>query len=123
MRLLIVDDSIEMLRILTGYLQGDGAHQVVGQALHGRDAVDLALELRPDVVLVDFDMPHMSGIETVRRLKDAIPDLKVIVVSGHDQEEYRRESLRAGADAFVTKRLLEEDLLPLLQASPAGLGL
>jgi DNA-binding NarL/FixJ family response regulator len=122
MRLLIVDDSIEMLRILTGYLQGDGAHQVVGQALHGRDAVDLALELRPDVALVDFDMPDMNGVETVRRLKEAIPDLKVIVVSGHDLQEYGRESLRAGADAFVTKRLLEEDLLPRLQSSPAGLG-
>jgi DNA-binding NarL/FixJ family response regulator len=122
MRLLIVDDSIEMLRILTMYLQADGAHQVVGQALHGRDAVDLALELRPDVVLVDFDMPHMNGLETVRRLKEAIPDLKAIVVSGHDLQEYRRESLLAGADAFVTKRLLEEDLLPRLQSSSAGLG-
>lgn len=117
MRLLIVDDSIEMLRILTLYLEGDGAHQVVGQALHGRDAVDLALELRPDFVLVDFDMPHMNGIETVRRLKEAIPDLKVIVISGHDLQEYGHESLRAGADAFVSKRLLDEDLLPLLQPS------
>jgi DNA-binding NarL/FixJ family response regulator len=103
---LLADDTISYRRILQQIVQSQPDWSIIGQANNGREAVHLATQYFPDMVLIDVDMPLMNGIEATRRIKAAIPATHVLVFSGHSDQELREESLRAGADYY----LLKEDL-------------
>jgi DNA-binding NarL/FixJ family response regulator len=77
--------------------------EVGGIALSGEEAILLAANIRPDLVLVDFQMPGLNGIETTRALKAQDPDIPVIIVTAHDDEEYRIAAREAGANDWVSK--------------------
>lgn len=115
MRAIVVDDYPPFLTALTSLLGGKNGIEVVGQAHNGEDALKLAAEVKPDLVLVDFTMPGMNGIEVARKLKSAPGAPKVIVMSFHAEPEYRDMALQAGADAFLVKTEIHQELLPLLR--------
>jgi CheY-like chemotaxis protein len=89
---------------------------VAGRALDGREAVELAERLSPDAVVMDIEMPVLDGIEATRLLRATAPELPIIAVSGHDYEERVLEIRRAGANDYVRKARLAEELPRVLTA-------
>jgi CheY-like chemotaxis protein len=114
---LLVDDNRTFLRILTEFLaeQGAGVLRVVASVLGGREAVAQAETLRPDVVLVDLQMPLQSGVTLLPHLRARLPDAILVALTLLDPGEYEAAALAAGADAFVSKMRLEHDLIPTIR--------
>lgn len=115
MRAILVDDYPPFLTAVIALLGGKSGVEVVGQAHNGLDALKLAAELKPDLVLVDFTMPGMNGIEVAKRLKAMPAPPKVIVMSFHAEPEYRDMALHAGADAYLVKTEMHQELMPALR--------
>ena len=103
LRVLLVDDTPQVLRDLSLLLELTGDLDIVGKAADGIAAVRLAAELAPDAVIMDLEMPGMDGCEATRRIKNALPSVRVIILSIHAGSEERRCALAAGADCFVVK--------------------
>jgi DNA-binding NarL/FixJ family response regulator len=110
-RVVIADDQRLFAEALEAILSTDARIEVVGRAVDGRTAVDVALEQRPDVVLMDIAMPVMDGIEATRAIRSELPATKVVVLTGsaatHDVDRART----AGASGYVTKDQITGDLL------------
>lgn len=115
MRAILVDDYPPFLTAVAALLGGKSGVEVVGQAHNGPDALRLAAEVHPDLVLVDFTMPGMNGIEVAKKLKASLMPPKVIVMSFHAEPEYRDMALRAGADAYLVKTEMHQELMPTLR--------
>lgn len=114
---LYVDDHHLFLRLATRFLQeqGDGEITLAGVAHNGYEALSQAQALRPHVILLDLAMPGLSGLEVIPRLQAILPEVAIIVVTGHKAEWYREVALAAGADDFVAKASLTTDLLPAIR--------
>lgn len=110
LRVLIVDDAPDFCESAADFLSRDARVMVVGCAADGREAVRLALELTPDVVLMDVAMPLMNGFQAAAAIKQAQPDVKVLLTSLYDEPEYRTETVRVGADDFFGKQALASAL-------------
>lgn len=115
-RVLVVDDHEIFLRGLVLLLDRDERLDVVGTATNGADAVRLAEELRPDVVLLDVVMPGMDGYAAADALRERVPETAVVLVSGVDEEEASRRATEVGAAAFVTKAEAVERLPEIIFA-------
>lgn len=116
MRAIVVDDYQPFLAALTVLLSHKSGVEVVGQADNGNDGLKLIEEMKPDLVMVDYTMPGMGGVEVTRRLK-AMPEApKVIVMSFQTEMECREQALKAGADGFLVKTEMHQELLPLLRS-------
>ena len=102
-RVLLADDQALFLEGLETLLSVHKDIQVVGRAANGQEAVDLALELRPDVILMDMQMPVLNGIGATRRVKQSLPDCRVIALTTFDDKETIFEALRAGAVGYLLK--------------------
>jgi DNA-binding NarL/FixJ family response regulator len=102
-----------------------GAHpdlEIVGEAGNGREAVELAGTLRPDVVVMDVAMPELNGIEATRRLTSENPHIRVVALSMHKDSVYVREILRAGARGYLLKDSVADDLVAAIRAVAGGEG-
>jgi len=119
-RVLVVDDDDLMRAGLRGVLASDAAIEVVGEASDGRDAVYRARLLSPDVVLMDIRMPDLDGISATRELLEAFPDVRVMIVTTFEQDDYIFGALRAGASGFLLKRTRPEDLIGAVKTIAAG---
>ena len=113
MRVLVVDDTECVRRMLAAALRSDG-HLVVGEAADGAAAVDAALRLSPDAVVIDLRMPVMDGIEALGHMRRALPEARMVMYSSEDEEVGRRLALDAGADAYVGKDRGPDALLAVL---------
>ena len=118
--LLIVDDDPRIRGFIMDLVRGESGIRVLGEAGNGEDAVRLARELRPAVVLMDLAMPRMGGLEALRRTKREVPATKVIVVTVHGEDAYRRAAFACGADAFIVKKRLRGELLSTLRRVDEG---
>ncbi len=119
-RVLIVDDDDLMRAGLRGVLASDPAIEVVGEASDGRDAVYRTRLVRPDVVLMDIRMPDLDGIAATRELLAAFPQVRVMIVTTFDQDDYIFGALRAGASGFLLKRSRPEELVGAIHTVAAG---
>lgn len=111
---LLVDDSAYYRQILRQMVETHSNWTVVAEADDGAEAIRLASECLPDVVLMDVSMPRMNGIEATRHIKCTAPRTCVIAFSGYHDEEFQRASLRAGADRFLHKEDLDAKSLTRL---------
>lgn len=102
-RILLVDDHRIVRTALAAVLDGLSDMEVVGEAADGQAAVESALALRPDVIIMDTSMPKMNGIEATHRILAQLPQVRVIGLSMHDSHEMRQRMLNAGAVAYVPK--------------------
>jgi DNA-binding NarL/FixJ family response regulator len=121
-KVLIVDDNGLFRRRITELLVPEPDIEIVGEAGDGREAIRRAGELTPDVVLMDVRMAGMSGLTATRQIKDRLPQVRVIILSRFDLQEYRDAALAYGASAYVVKESLLDELLPAIRAVPAGKG-
>jgi DNA-binding NarL/FixJ family response regulator len=110
-RVLIADDHRLFAEALEAILSGESQIEVVGRARNGAEAVELALELEPDVVLMDISMPVMDGIEATRRIRDARPDACVVMLTGSTSVADVDRSRDAGATGYVTKDRIASELV------------
>jgi DNA-binding NarL/FixJ family response regulator len=102
-RVLIVDDQTLFRTGLTSLLSGDERVEVVGQAMDGAEAVKQAIKLKPDVVLMDIKMPTVDGIEATRQIIEALPGVKVLVLTTFETDSQVIQALKAGASGYVLK--------------------
>jgi DNA-binding NarL/FixJ family response regulator len=119
-RILIADDEDLMRAGLAELLTADPGIEIVGQASTGREAVDQTRRLLPDVVLMDVRMPDLDGIAATRELSDVSPDVKVLILTTFEQDDYVFGALRAGASGFLLKRTRPEELIAAVHTIAAG---
>ena len=100
-RVLIADDEV-LLRYTLRLIVEEHC-EIVGEALDGYEAVEMAEQLRPDIVLLDISMPRMGGIEAAQRIREHLPDIRIIIVSNHSSSVYMEEALKRGAHGYVVK--------------------
>jgi DNA-binding NarL/FixJ family response regulator len=115
-RILVAEDDESFLDAIALLLEQDERFTVAGRACDGQQAVALAERLSPDGVVMDIEMPVLDGVEATKLLRAAAPELPIVAVSGHDYEERVLEIRRAGADDYVRKARLADELLRVLAA-------
>jgi two-component system response regulator NreC len=119
-RMLLADDHTLFREGLRALFASEGDIEVVGEARDGEEAVRKASELHPDVVVMDILMPVLDGIEATRRIRAALPDVKVLVLSMYDDEEHVQRLLAAGASGCMLKRATSDELVRSLREVVAG---
>jgi RNA polymerase sigma factor (sigma-70 family) len=117
---LLVDDDDLMRAGLRAVLSSDPRVEVVGEAGNGRAAVERARTLRPDLVLMDVRMPDLDGISATREVLTTSPEVKVVILTTFEQDDYIFGALHAGASGFLLKRTGPEELLTAIQTVAAG---
>jgi len=120
LRILIADDHGLVRRGARSVLQSRRGWRVVGEAANGREAVEKAIELKPDVAVVDIGMPDLDGVEVTRQIRDAVPNTKVLVLTMHDSDQMVRRALDAGARGYILKSDLTDSLPKAVKAIAEG---
>jgi DNA-binding NarL/FixJ family response regulator len=115
-RILIADDHPVVRRGLKSLLGERPGWEVIAEAADGKEAVEIADRLYPDVVVLDITMPRMHGLEACRLIRDNLPDCEVLIVTQHDSPQMMREALRCGAKGYVVKSNAPRDLLAAVEA-------
>ncbi len=110
-RILIADDHGVLRAGLTAILSAEPDMEVVGEACTGEEALRLSQKLKPDVVLMDISMPAPGGIETTRCFKEQLPDVRVLILTMHEDNSLAREAIRVGASGYLLKRAVATDLI------------
>ena len=119
-RVLVADDHAIVRTGIRHVLETAPGFSVVGEAATGTEALALALELMPDVAVLDISMPGVSGLETAAALRQRLPDTRVLVLSMHDNTEYVLESLRAGVHGYILKDSAAAELSGAIRAVCRG---
>lgn len=119
-RILLVDDHAVVRQGLQMFLALDAKLEVVGEAEDGRQAVSLAHELQPDVILMDLLMPRMNGIEAITAIRRELPDIEIIALTSVLEDSSVVGAVRAGAIGYLLKDTQAEDLIRAIKAAAAG---
>ncbi len=119
-RILLADDHTILRAGLRMMLNAQPDFEVVGEAQDGRQAIQEAQRLQPDVILMDITMPDMNGIEATRQIKKILPDIKVLILTMHEHDEYVFQALRAGASGYMLKEAADTDLISALRVIQNG---
>lgn len=115
-RILVVDDHEVVRKGLISLLQSQPDWQVCGEAADGREAVEKAQQLKPDVVILDIGMPSLNGLEATRQILKTNPQARVLILTLHDSDQVVREVLNAGARGFLLKSDAARDLVAAVEA-------
>ncbi|MFP5284986.1 MAG: response regulator [Thermoanaerobaculia bacterium] len=121
-RVLVADDHTIVRQGLVKLLVESGECEVVAEASDGMEAVEKALALRPEVAILDLSMPRLPGLEAVRRIHEALPQTRVLVLTAHEEEEYVLPVVRAGASGYIIKDSAVSELLAAVRALHTGHG-
>ncbi|MDR3576074.1 MAG: response regulator transcription factor [Anaerolineaceae bacterium] len=115
-RVMLVDDNLDFLRSAKKYLTLQPSLQIVGSASSGKEALKQIPTLRPDLVLMDWTMPEMSGLEATRQIKQHKKAPRIVILTLHIIPTYQNAAQAAGADGFISKSNWNEELIPLIQS-------
>ncbi|MCX7966638.1 MAG: response regulator [Syntrophorhabdaceae bacterium] len=113
-RTLIVDDSLDFLEVEKGFLSMESHIEIIGEALNGEQSVELAAKLKPDLVLMDFVLPDMTGVDATKKIKEMENPPFVVILTLYDNPEYKNLAEKSGADGFVIKSEFATKLIPLI---------
>ena len=119
-RILLADDHVVMRRGLRLLLESQPGFSVVGEASDGRQAIEQAHAITPDVVVLDIAMPNLNGAEAAQRINEALPSVAIVILSMHADESYVLRALRAGAKAYLLKDSVEGDLIEAIRTVSEG---
>jgi DNA-binding NarL/FixJ family response regulator len=119
-RVLVADDHTIVRHGLVGILNASDDIEVVGQAGNGAEAVNRAIDLKPDIVLLDISMPRLNGLEAARRIHKAVPSSHILVLTMHEEEEYVLKMVRAGVSGYIVKDGAVSELIAAIRTVKAG---
>lgn len=119
-RVLLAEDHTIVRKGLRALLEGQAGIEVIAEAEEGSQAVRLAEQFGPDVVLMDFSMPVLNGLEATRQIRERVPGTKVLVLTRHTNQEYVDRILEAGASGYLVKKSAPEELVIAIQAVHRG---
>jgi two-component system response regulator NreC len=119
-RVLIAEDHKTVREGLKMIVEAETDMEVIGEAGNGREAVRLAQELQPDIVVMDISMPELNGLKASAELKQAAPDLKILTLTRHTEKAYLQELLQAGISGYVLKQSEPEELLRAIRIVAGG---
>lgn len=119
-RLMIVDDHVVVRRGLRSMLADAKDVQIVGEASDAREAIQTAVALKPDVILLDIRMPGMNGLQLLRRLREQLPQVKVVILTNYGEEQFLLEAFRIGASGYLLKSAGRAELLEAIEAARLG---
>ncbi|ESA35204.1 response regulator containing a -like receiver domain protein and an hth dna-binding domain protein [Leptolyngbya sp. Heron Island J] len=119
-RLLLADDEDIIRYGLSAILQCETAIEVVGEACNGQDAVEQAQQLKPDIVLMDIGMPLMDGVVATGRICQALPDVKVLILTTSTEDHHLHDAMQQGASGYLLKNIPPEDFIHVIQSTYKG---
>ncbi len=119
-RIVLVDDHSLVLEGISARLSEEENFEIVGQASNGLEALTIVKETQPDVVLMDVSMPVMDGIEAMERMAQDYPDIRVLILSMHDNQEYIMRLMRLGASGYVLKDVPSRELVRAVRTVYSG---
>jgi DNA-binding NarL/FixJ family response regulator len=119
-RVVLIDDHDLLRRGIKTMLESEGDIQVVGEASDGTEALRLVEENLPDVVLMDVIMPNKDGIESTKEIRDAFPNVGVVVLSGHDEQRFVFDAVKAGAAGYLLKTAELDEVLSTVKSVASG---
>jgi two-component system response regulator NreC len=119
-RLLLVDDHAVVRSGLRMLLENDHDIEIIGEAGNAEEAIEAAVRLKPNLILMDIGLPDLSGIDATREIKKLLPDVSIVALTIHEDEEYFFKMLEAGASGYVPKRAAPEELLTAIRAAANG---
>jgi DNA-binding NarL/FixJ family response regulator len=116
LRILVVDDHAVVRRGVRSLLESEEGFDITGEATTGREAVDMARRLQPDVVVMDLSLPELNGLDATRQILKASPGSEILVLTMHHSEELAREVLQAGARGYVLKSDADQSLIAAVKS-------
>ncbi len=116
----MADDHVFVRDGIKSLLENEANIEVVGEAIDGADALEVVAKTQPDLLIVDIRMPNLTGIEVVEKLRSENNNVKIIMLSMHESEEYVLKSIKAGADGYLLKGSSKEEFLKALHSVAAG---
>lgn len=119
-RVLLVDDHPLVLAGMRSCLETYDHVDVVGEAKTGREALDKAAELKPDIVLIDINLPELNGLEVTEYFKERMPDIKILLLTMHDNREYIARAIRNGANGYILKDVSTDEVVVAIEAVNRG---
>lgn len=114
-RILIVDDHQLIIDGLRGFIESNSDYQIVGEANTGADAIRLTSVLSPDLILMDIEMPEMSGIQACQEIKKSFPQIKIIIVSMHNEKQLIKKLIDQGADGYLLKNSHQKEVMDAIE--------
>lgn len=118
--IVLADDHVLVRKGIKSMLESDTEIKVVGEASNGREALDVARQLKPDILVLDIRMPEMTGLEAASQLGDYAPETRAVILSMHDSEEYVVQALQAGAYGYLLKDTDKEEFVKALKQVQSG---
>lgn len=115
-RLFLVDDHAVLRTGLKLFFNSQEDMEAVGEAVSAEDALEKLLSVNPDIVLLDISLPGMSGVEAIARMKAFLPNVRILMLTMHEGEEYLQQALQAGAHGYVVKKAADTELLEAVRA-------
>jgi len=119
-RVVLADDHVFVRDGIKSLLENEANIEVVGEAIDGADALEVVASSKPDLLIADIRMPNLTGIELVEKLRSENNNVKIIMLSMHESEEYVLKSIKAGADGYLLKGSSKEEFLKALHTVAAG---
>lgn len=119
-RVVLAEDHTIVRQGLRSILEQQPGIEVIAEAENGREAVRIAEQLKPDVVVMDFSMPELNGLEATRQIKQRVPEVKVLILTRHTNREYVKSILRAGASGYMIKKSAADELILAIQSVYRG---
>jgi DNA-binding NarL/FixJ family response regulator len=119
-RVLISDDHDLIRQALSTVINNEADMEVVGEAVDGENAIELATKLKPDAVVMDIQMPRMSGVDATRQIKKVLPEAVILVLTVHDSSEYILRILEAGASGYLTKGIISKEIPTAIRSAING---
>ncbi|MCM0667892.1 response regulator transcription factor [Flavobacterium tyrosinilyticum] len=119
-RVVLADDHVFVRDGIKSLLENEANIEVVGEAIDGADALEVVAATQPDLLIVDIRMPNLTGIEVVEKLRSENNNVKIIMLSMHESEEYVLKSIKAGADGYLLKGSSKEEFLKALHSVAVG---
>lgn len=115
-RVLIVDDHAIVLAGLRALLKGEMGMELAGEATTGEEAIQLSRAVNPDIIVLDLNLPGLNGIQVTRKIKHEQPEVRILILTVHEDEALLREAIRAGASGYILKHAAENELISAIHS-------